>query len=121
MHTSIIFSTLKELSQKYCLVHGMAAIIRTEDGSLAFDKNDLENIYQHVGCFEEQEIRKAFEEYECHEMEPGEYEFTALLSYTPAQIGNYPPPNVEADEYMMIEAIEYGSCNYNYKPPHTNG
>jgi hypothetical protein len=100
-----IFETLKMLVQKYSLVRGEIAIHKEDDGSVFFDKVDL-NFYQMSGCFDDADIRDAFENHEWDIKEEGTYEFLCLLSYSEPQVGNYPPPNVEVDSYMMIEYIE---------------
>jgi hypothetical protein len=41
----------------------------------------------------------------------GVYSFDALTIFVPAQIGNYPPPNIEAHSYLEVLHIEV-SCEW---------
>lgn len=101
-----VFALLKDLSQKYCLIEGGGEIVKSSDGTYHFDRS---NFGFSIGCgfMDEDLTLQAIDEYECQVQEGGHYDFVALLSYCPAQIGNYPPPNVEVPEYMMLEIMEY--------------
>lgn len=102
-----IFDTLKSLTKNYCLVKGCGKIIKTDAGFVLKDFTD-ESYVSIAGLFAEDLIKQAFtEEFECDVEKEGVYEFTALLNYSAAQIGDYPPPNIECQEYMTVDYIEY--------------
>jgi hypothetical protein len=106
-----VYDQLTELCKKYCLISGQADIIRVND-RLEFGPISPHDYVVVAGCFPDDLIHSSFVDFECIVDGPGIYDFRALLSYSPAQIGNYPPPNVEVDRYMMIEYIEYKKNNY---------
>lgn len=102
-----IYNQLSDLCKRYCLISGQATVIRGEDGVFKFSKINNNDYIIVAGCFPDDLILGAFSDYECAVESEGEYDFRALLSYEPSQIGNYPPPNVEVESYMMIEHIEF--------------
>lgn len=102
-----IFDTLKSLTKNYCLIKGWCEIIKTDAGFVLKDFTD-ENYVSIAGLFADDLIMQAFtEEFECDVEKEGIYKFTALLNYSAAQIGDYPPPNIECQEYMTVDYIEY--------------
>jgi len=103
------FDFLKEFCKKYTYLVGWGLFELDDNEKYILRGFDGDNHIVLAGLDNESLIIEAFNEgeYEWRVTEPGFYEFHAILSYSPAQIGDYPPPNIEVAEYMMIEYIEY--------------
>jgi hypothetical protein len=103
------FLTLKDLCHKYCLIKGTGEIVKSKEGTFLFNRNNFG--YAVAGFCDEDLLLGTIDAYEHAVEKEGYYDFIAIVSRSPAQIGNYPPPNVEVPEYMMVEMIEYYFCN----------
>ena len=104
-----IFEQLKALTEEYTLVYGWGNFEKNDDGNFwLVDFNETSFIVK-AGCQSDDLIIETFTggEYIHPINEEGFYEFNALLRYTPPQIGNYPPPNIECEKYLEVEYIEY--------------
>jgi hypothetical protein len=112
-----IYDQLTSLCNKYCLISGQADIREIEKGRFEFATIEEHDYLIVAGCFPNDLIQKSFIDFECEVGSSGPYEFRALLSYEPAQIGNYPPPNVEVETHMMIEHIEYKKVIFSDENP----
>lgn len=94
LSTKEIFNLIEKLNKTYTVVKGWGLI---KDNSIeSFDETSY---IIECGNGEDCElIEDFFNDFE-YELEDGFYEFRFLISYSPAQIGNYPPPNVECEAY----------------------
>lgn len=104
-----IFNQLNSLTKKYVLVRGICDLVKNDEGKYIFEKFDDCTIYESTGNYDEDLMAERFDketEFEGMECE-GFYKFAALLSYSPAQIGDYPPPNIEVPAYYDLEHIEF--------------
>jgi hypothetical protein len=104
-----IFDQLNKLTKGFILVRGICDLIKNNEGKYIFEKFDDYTIYESTGNYDEDLMAERFDhetEFEDIECE-GFYKFTALLSYSPAQIGNYPPPNIELPAYYDLYYIEF--------------
>ncbi len=103
-----IFDQLNSLTEKYILVRGICDLVKNDDGKYVFEKFDDCTIYESTGNYDDELMAESFtEEAEFDAGCEGFYRFTALMSYCPAQIGNYPPPNIEMPAYYNLEHIEF--------------
>lgn len=103
-----IFDQINTLTKKYVLVRGICDLVKNDDGKYVFEKFDDCTIYESTGNYDDELMAESFTEEAEFEVEcEGFYKFAALMSYSPAQIGNYPPPNVEVPAYYDLDHIEF--------------
>jgi hypothetical protein len=105
--TKEIFDTMDKLTEQYCFVRFFADIHKDEDGQMKFKGDVYENIYMMAGMMDEDLLNEAFHEFEPEVEQEGSYTIKALLYYSKAQIGNYPPPNIEVPPHCEIQHIEF--------------
>ena len=101
------FEFIKNFCDNYSYLMGWGLIEKQEDGRYAFVGFDGDSYIVWAGRHDEELIIQEFTERENEVTEDGFYEFRALLILSKAQIGDYPPPNIEMPEYMMVEYIEF--------------
>lgn len=115
MNYKEIFDTvINALGSRRIIIMGTISIKSESEGvfttsSFIKDEEDYSWYDKFAGyIFSDDLIEKAFmEEFQHNVDKEGIYYIKAILSYTEEQRGNYPPPNLEAEEYMLIEHIEY--------------
>lgn len=89
-----VFNLLEQINIRYTAVLGWGVI---ENNSLKdFDEGSF--IVKTSGGENGDLIEEFFKEFE-FDLQDGYYEFKFLLSYSKAQIGDYPPPNIEVPAY----------------------
>lgn len=98
---SEIFKLVDYLNKNYTIISGWGII---KNGILDYFGEDS-FILETSNYGSEELIIDCFKENE-FEVEDGFYEFKAMLNYSPAQVGNYPPPNVEISAYYTVEYLE---------------
>lgn len=108
MNYKELFDKIKRITTGQVLIKGFGTIVKDEDGKFVFDEFSCDNIYESTGNFDEDLMRERFDSDHNFEVEcDGEYRFEALFSYSEAQIGDYPPPNVEVPAYYDLLHIEF--------------
>lgn len=107
MTTLEIFNTLRLLYEKYSYIKAWGLIEEQENGIFKLVEFNQDSYILCSGKDDSELIIQAFNEYECQVSQPGMYEFEALISYTEAQVGNYPPPNIEVPAYVEIEVVNF--------------
>lgn len=103
------FDLLMELSLKNILITGYCQFFE-RDGKFVIGDFDYINFHVRAGGCSEDLIIDCFleDDQEWPQIDKeGCWSFEALLNYSPAQIGEYPPPNIEIPEYVMIEYSEF--------------
>jgi len=94
LSTSEIFELIKNLNSRFTAIKGWGLI---KDKSIeSFD--ECSYVIECGAVVDNELIEEFFNEFE-YDVEDGFYEFRFLLSYSSAQIGNYPPPNIECPAY----------------------
>lgn len=109
------FDQLKKLTKEFILFSGCCEMVKNENGKFIFKDFKLEeDMFSATEGVDEDLINERFDEeteFDAKDFpglgKEGFYTFEALLSYSPAQYGNYPPPNCEASDYYYIEHIEF--------------
>lgn len=94
LSTAEIFELIKKLNSRFTAIKGWGLI---KDKSIE-DFNECSYVVECGSVIDNELIEEFFNEFE-YEVEDGFYEFRFLLSYSSAQIGNYPPPNIECPAY----------------------
>lgn len=108
MNYKKLFDKIKRITTGQVLVKGFGTIIKNEDGKFVFDKFSCDNIYESTGNFNEDLMCERFDDDHDFDVKcEGEYRFEALFSYSAAQVGHYPPPNVEVPAYYDLLHIEF--------------
>ena len=108
MDTKEIFDQLNTLTEKYLLIRGMCEMVLNEDGKYIFKDFDDSIIYDSTGSYDEELLAETFSEESEFEVEcEGHYRFVAMVHYSPAQVGNYPPPNIEVPAHYELQHIEF--------------
>lgn len=107
MDYKALFSQLKKLTESYVLIKGSCALKDDGRGKYSINSPSDYMIYESSGNFNEELMEESLIvdmefDVECE----GHYDFEALVSFSSAQIGNYPPPNVEVPAYYYVEHIE---------------
>lgn len=103
-----IFDEFNEFTESYLIVRGMCDLVKMENGNYRFSEFNDDCIYEATGNYDEDLIRESFNYYDDLKIEcEGLYKFQALLTHEKAQIGDYPPPNIELPEHYCIDYIEF--------------
>lgn len=102
------FDLINSLTKSFIVVRGICDLVKTNNDKYVFKEFDDCTIYESTGNFDEDLMAESFTEEAEFEAEcEGFYKFAALLTYSEAQIGYYPPPNVEVPAYYCLEHIEF--------------
>lgn len=115
MTTKEAFDQFKKLTEDFILFSGQCQMAKKENGKLFFKGYEVDDdMIWATSPIDEDLINERFDEeteFDAKDFpglgKEGFYTFEALLSYSPAQYGNYPPPNCEASDYYYIEHIEF--------------
>jgi hypothetical protein len=103
-----IFDQINSLTKRFIVVRGTCDLVKTDNNKYVLKEFDDCTIYESTGNFDQDLMGESFTEEAEFEVEcEGFYKFAALLTYSEAQIGNYPPPNVEVPAYYCLEHIEF--------------
>lgn len=96
-----VFNLIDEVNKRYTAVFGWGVIINNKLLGFAEDSYILKT----SGTEDYDLIESFFKDFE-FDLLDGFYEFKFLLSYSKAQIGDYPPPNIEIPAYYdYVDAI----------------
>lgn len=108
MNYKELFDKIKRITTGQVLVKGFGTIVKDEYGKFVFDKFSCDDIYESTGNFDEELMAERFSDEFDFDVEcEGDYMFEALFSYSEAQIGCYPPPNIEVPAYYDLLHIEF--------------
>lgn len=108
MDTKEIFDQIKSLTSKYLLIKGICEMTLNEDGKYVLNYFDDSVIYESTGNYNEELLAETFSEEEGFNVEcEGHYKFIAMLHYSSAQVGDYPPPNIEVPAHYELQHIEF--------------
>ena len=94
LSTAEIFDLIEKLNKRFTAIKGWGLI---KDKSIE-EFNEGSYVVESGAVIDDELIEDFFNEFE-YEVEDGFYEFRFLLSYSSAQIGKYPPPNIECPAY----------------------
>lgn len=104
-----LFWELDDIQEKYCFVRAWTAeVIFIEDDGFRFKDFTFENFCASIGMFNEESILDAFINTENEPLtvaKPGIYNFKALLSYSPEQVGEF--GRTEIPSYLIVEHIDW--------------
>ena len=108
LKTKQIFDEINKLTQKYLLLRGMCKIVLNNEDKYTFKDIDDSIIYESTGNFDSELVLETLKEESGFDVEcPGYYKFSAMLYYNCAQVGSYPPPNVEIPAHYELMHIEF--------------
>lgn len=115
MTSKKIFDQFKKLTEEFILFSGQCQMAKKENGKFFFKDYEVDDdMFWATSPIDEDLINERFDEETEFDVKDfpslekeGFYLFEALLSYSPEQYGNYPPPNCEASAYYYIEHIEF--------------
>lgn len=94
LSTAEVFELIDKVNKRFTAIKGWGLI---KDNSIE-DFDECSYVVESGISVDNELIEEFFNEFE-YEVEDGFYEFRFLLSYSSAQIGNYPPPNIECQAY----------------------
>lgn len=89
-----VFNLLEEINKRYTAVFGWGLI----ENNKLINFDDSSFIIKTSGAEDYDLIEDFLNDFE-FDLEDGYYEFKFILSYSKAQIGDYPPPNIEVPAY----------------------
>ena len=107
------FNQFKELNNKYLLISIPVEIEKQNENYFSIISDILEEYISSTDFFDFDLIKDCFleeNEYLIKDypyLKNGHYLLEALLTFSPAQIGDYPPPNVECVAYYNIEFLKF--------------
>lgn len=107
MMSNEVFTDLKHLLSTYCFVNGFIDFGEGEHGSIGIIGVPSEGIVQADGVYDEDLFNESMMNSEIPKQAGGHYYFEALFLYNKAQIGDYPPPNIEMQAHLELEKIEF--------------
>ena len=108
-----IFNEFKELNNKYLLISIPVEMEKQNENYFSIISNIYEEYISSTDFFDFDLIKDCFleeNEYLIKDypyLKNGIYLLEALLTLSPAQIGDYPPPNVECVAYYNIEFLKF--------------
>jgi hypothetical protein len=94
LSTKEVFELIDKVNNHFTSIKGWGLI----KNNLIEDFDESSYLVESGLQVDEELIQEFFNEFE-YNVEDGFYEFRFLLSYSSAQIGNYPPPNIECQAY----------------------
>ncbi|WP_133944031.1 hypothetical protein [Epilithonimonas xixisoli] len=94
LSTKEVFELINALNKRFIAVSGWGFI----KDSIITDFDESSYFIESGYSVDHDLIEEFFKEFD-YEVEDGFYEFKFLLSYSPAQVGCYPPPNIECHAY----------------------
>jgi hypothetical protein len=94
LSTKQVFELIEKVNKRFTAIKGWGLI----KDNLIEGFDECSYVVESGVSVDNELIEDFFSEFEC-EVEDGFYEFRFLLSYSSAQIGNYPPPNIECQAY----------------------
>ena len=94
LSTAEVFELIDNVNKRFTAIKGWGLI---KDKTIE-DFDEYSYLIESGVSVDNELIEEFFNDFE-YEVEDGFYEFRFLLSYSSAQIGNYPPPNIECPAY----------------------
>ena len=108
-----IFNQFKEFNNKYLLISMPVEIEKQNENYFSIISDILEEYISSTDFFDFDLIKDCFleeNEYLIKDypyLKNGYYLLEALLTFSPSQIGDYPPPNIECAAYYNIEFLKF--------------
>lgn len=107
MHGKELFDELHNMQKSHSTISGFVVIATDDEGDKEVIFNEA-NVIVMFGLIDEEEAADNLLDSDVFKnLEDGCYHFQCLFTFNSAQIGDYPPPNIEVPEHYNVDYIEF--------------